>query len=69
MPKVVKTFIGDAGAGFDDSTGEDNIYDVVVAMANQLNALTAQVNQLLADHNSATRPSTATTVASGISVE
>lgn len=67
--KTVKRFIGEAGAGLDDSTGEDNIYDVVAALATQLNSLTTQFNQLLADHNSATRPSTAASVSSGITVE
>ena len=67
--KTIKRFMGEGGAGLDDSTGEDNLYDVVHAMADQLNALTSQYNQLLADHNAATRPSTATTVTSGVAVE
>jgi len=67
--KVVKSFIGEGGAGLDDSNGSDNLYDVVHAMADQLNALTTQFNQLLADHNANTRPSTATTVTSGVAVE
>jgi len=70
--KVVKRFIGEGGAGLDDSNGSDNLYDVVHAMADQLNAMTVQFNQFLADYNhspSATHPTTATSVTSQVSVE
>ncbi|NNL18785.1 MAG: hypothetical protein HKP37_08615 [Boseongicola sp.] len=67
---TLKKLVGDAGAGIDDSQGFDNLYDVLKALAETQNALVAQFNQLLADHNTATDPdSSATAVTAGVTVE
>ena len=59
------------GQGHHDESFEDQntVYDVLVAMANTQNDLVAQFNQLKADHDSSTAPTTATDVVAGVEVE
>lgn len=60
--KTLKKMLGDGGAGLDKSHGTDPVYEVLGAIIDQLNDLTTQFNQLRADYNAATVPTTATAV-------
>jgi len=68
--KQLKRYLGDGGAGLDQSHGQpDPLYEVLGALIDQVNDLTAQFNQLLADHNAGTVPSSATTVTQRVTKE
>lgn len=70
MAKTLKRLMGDGGAGFDKSHGQpDPLYEVLGAIIDQLNDLTTQFNQLRADYNAATVPTTATAVTSRVVAE
>jgi hypothetical protein len=69
MAVTLKKFLGDGGAGLDDSMGFDNLYDVIKALADAQNNLVTQFNQLKADHDSSTTPTTAANLASAVTVE
>lgn len=69
MAATLKAFMGQAGAGLDDSVGTDNLYDVLRDLANVQNDLVAQLNQLIIDHDASTTPTTATAVTPLVTVE
>ena len=69
MAVKLKRLMGEAGAGLDESHGFDVLYDVLKAVADTQNDLVAQLNQLKADHDAATVPTTATDVVAGVEVE
>jgi len=69
MAVKLKRLVGNAGAGIDESHGTDRLYDVLVAMVATQNDLVAQFNQLKADHDSATAPTSATDVTAGVEIE
>lgn len=67
---TLKKFVGEGGAGLDDSMGgHSNLYEALKAIAETLNDLVAQFNQLKADYDASTTPTTATDVTSTITVE
>ena len=45
---TLKRSIGDAGAGIDESHGEDRLYDVLAALAGNSSVTVTQFNALLA---------------------
>ena len=69
MAVTLKRLVGDGGAGIDDSMGFDTLYDVIKALADAQNDLVIQFNQLKADHNSSTAPTTAADLTSAVTVE
>ncbi len=73
MTTTIKKTIGDAGAGIDQSHGEDTLYDAVNALAVQVTALTVAFNQLLTDYNAETAAdhttSSAASVTQGFTIE
>jgi len=69
MAVTLKKYVGDGGAGLDDSMGFDNLYDVLKALADAQNDLVTQFNQFRADYNASTVPTTSTDLASAVTVE
>jgi len=70
MTTKIKSALGDAGAGIDSSYEDtDTLRAGLAAAVTQLNDLTAQYNQLKADHDSATAPTSATDVVVVVEVE
>jgi len=69
MAATLKKLLGEAGAGIDDSVGIDRLYDVLVELATVQNDLVAQFNQLKADYDASTTPTTATDVTAGVTIE
>ncbi len=73
MAVTLKRYIGEGGAGLDDSIGFDNLYDVLKALAETQNDLLAQFNQLRTDYNAETNAdhtdTTATAVTAGVTIE
>ena len=73
MTVTLKRYLGEGGAGLDDSMGVDNMYDVIKALAETQNSLVAQFNQLRTDYNAETladhTDTTATAVTAGVTVE
>jgi hypothetical protein len=66
---TLKKLIGEGGAGFDDSMGFNNLYDVLKALTDSHAQLVAQFNQLLIDHNAEEFPSTATALTLKVQAE
>lgn len=69
MAATLKKLLGEAGAGIDDSVGIDRLYDVIKELATVQNDLVAQFNQLKADFDASSAPSSATDVTAGVTVE
>jgi hypothetical protein len=69
MAATLKKLLGEAGAGIDDSMGIDNLYDVLKEIATVQNDLVAQFNQLKADFDASSTPTSATDVTAGLTVE
>jgi len=73
MAATLKTLLGEAGAGIDDSVGIDRLYDVVKELATVQNDLVAQFNQLRTDYNAETAAdhtdTTATAVTAAVTIE
>jgi len=51
MTTKIKKSIGEAGAGIDQSHGEDTLYDAIKALATDLQAVIVSLNQLRTDYN------------------
>lgn len=66
MTTTIKKTIGDAGAGIDQSHGEDTLYDAVKAIATDLQAVIVALNQLLTDYNAETAADHTTSSAAAV---
>jgi len=69
MAVTLKRLVGNAGAGLDESHGTDNLYDVLKGLVDFQADVVTQFNQLKADHDSSTTPSTATDLAVEVTAE
>ena len=73
MAATLKKYLGQGGAGLDDLSGNDNLYDVLKELATVQNALVAALNQLITDYNAETSAdhtdTTASAVTAGVTVE
>lgn len=73
MASTLKAYMGEGGAGLDDSIGVDNLYDILRDLATVQNDLVAQLNQLRTDYNAETladhTDTTATAVTALVTVE
>lgn len=69
MAVVLKRLVGNAGAGQDESHGTDRLYDVLKGLVDFQTDVVAQFNQLKADFDAASAPSSATDLAVEVTVE
>jgi hypothetical protein len=69
MAATLKKLLGEAGAGIDDSVGIDRLYDVIKELATVQNDIVAQFNQLKADFDASSTPTSATDVTAGVTIE
>ncbi len=73
MAVKLKKLLGEAGAGMDESNGQDRLYDVLKALVTQANDQAAQFNTLKAEYDAETladhTDSAATDVVAGVEIE
>ena len=75
MAATLKASLGEGGSFIGDSSGQDNLYDVLKELAATQNLLVAAFNQLLTDYNAETAAAhtassaTAIPATSGVTVE
>jgi hypothetical protein len=67
--KKLKQLLGDGGAGLDKSHGTDRLYDLLEALITQVNDQATQFNQLKADFDASSTPTSASDVTSLVEVE
>jgi len=69
MAVTLKRLVGQGGAGMDDSMGHDNVYDVLKGLVDAHQQTVAQFNQLKADFDASSTPTSATDLSSYVTAE